>query len=92
MSLIQKYYCVVEIVSEQSFKARIIDLDETIECKFDEVEEAELPLVKPGATFYWLIGRYGRRIASFQPLDRNNKSKDETEKWQSQQSAKKRKS
>ncbi|MEW6737909.1 MAG: hypothetical protein AB1489_41915 [Acidobacteriota bacterium] len=63
MSAMSKYYCVVLKVEGNKFQAKVVDYDDVIECKFEEVDEEEWPLIKPGAQFRTYMGRYKRVIA-----------------------------
>jgi hypothetical protein len=58
---LQKWEGVVLDVCEDSFLARLVDLeqqgpDEEAEILLDELSADDLPLVNPGAVFYWHIG------------------------------------
>lgn len=59
--LLQKFEAVVVERLEDSFIARFSDpsrdgIEEEAEIAFDEISESDLPLVQPGAVFYWSIG------------------------------------
>lgn len=59
--LLQKLEAVVVERLEDSFIARFEDksrggIEEEAEIAFDEVSENDLPLIQPGAVFYWSIG------------------------------------
>lgn len=59
--LLQKFEAVVVERFEDSFIARFSDpsrdgIEEEAEIAFDEISESDLPLVQPGAVFYWNIG------------------------------------
>lgn len=58
---LQKWECWVLEVEKGSFTARLVDqtnrgAEEEAEFSLEEVPLADLPLVKPGAVFYWNIG------------------------------------
>lgn len=58
---LQKWECCVLEVEKDSFTARLVDQtdqgqDEEAEFSLEEVPLGDLPLVKPGAVFYWNIG------------------------------------
>lgn len=58
---LQKWQGIVLSTSAESFLARVIDLkgknpDEEVELPLEEISRADLPLIKPGAIFYWNIG------------------------------------
>jgi hypothetical protein len=68
---LQKWEGAVLEVKEDSFFARLIDLtdsniDEEAEFSIEELSPEDIPLLKPGAIFYWNIGyldkRTGQRI------------------------------
>lgn len=63
--MIQKYNCVVTKVKKDGFSARVINLDEYIECSLKDVDPDEINLVKKGAQFVWFITRYNHHIISF---------------------------
>lgn len=56
----QRWEGTVEEIGRKSFTAFLSDLEtgvrERTEIDFDEVSEFDLPLVTPGAVFYWTIG------------------------------------
>jgi hypothetical protein len=59
--LLQKFEAVVVERLEDSFIARFSDpsrdgIEEEAEIAFGEISESDLPLVQPGAVFYWSIG------------------------------------
>lgn len=58
---LQKWECIVLDILDDAFTARLIDLtnketDEEAEFSIEEIPEADLFLLKPGAVFYWNIG------------------------------------
>lgn len=58
---LQKWEGTVIQVFKESYTARLIDLteerpDEEAEFSFDEIHDEDIPLVEPGAIFYWSIG------------------------------------
>lgn len=67
---LQKWEGIVLQISKDSMVARLIDLSEKesegeVEFALDEIHSDDLPLVKPGAIFYWTIGyldKGGQRI------------------------------
>lgn len=65
--MLQRYNCVVTKIKRKcgSFCARVLDLDEEIECSLNNVDPDELHLVRKGAYFVWFISRYNNQIISF---------------------------
>ena len=53
----ERYNAIVTCVESESFKARILEFeeDDEIEIRIDEVDEDERYLIKPGASFVWLV-------------------------------------
>ena len=63
--MLQRWEGTVTKVSEDSFVARLSDLsqenlEEEAEIPIEEIPEADLRLVEPGAVFYWCIGYIDR--------------------------------
>jgi hypothetical protein len=94
---LQKWEGVVLDVCEEVFLARLVDLaqegpDEEAEILLDELSADDLPLVHPGAVFYWHIGyhvdRSGQRkrasIIRFRRLPRWTAPEIETAKHEAE--------
>ncbi|MEW6734181.1 MAG: hypothetical protein AB1489_22840 [Acidobacteriota bacterium] len=55
-------------MKKRTFQARVIDLDEEIECSIDEVSTEDRPLIKPGALFTRLMNKY-INVSTFRDID-----------------------